>query len=99
MNQWKNSTSIIKRFTVLENKTDYVFHKFDIREIYPSITEDTLKILSFANKYQTIPEEDIHITNHCCNSLLFSDNQSRKKKEAESCFDVTMGSYNGAKVR
>ena len=53
VNQWKNSTSVIKWFTALENRTDCVFTKFDIQEIYPFITEDILKTsLSFANEYQ-----------------------------------------------
>ena len=54
--------------------------------------------LSFANEYQNIPEEDIRIINHCRKSLLFSDNQHWKKKDSEGCFDVTMGSYDGAKI-
>ena len=40
LHQWKNSTSVIKWFTALENKTDCVFIKFEIREFYPPITED-----------------------------------------------------------
>ena len=82
VNQWKNSTSVIKWFTALENRTDYVFTKFDIQEIYPFITEDILKTsLSFANEYQNMHEEDIRIINHCRNSLLFSNNQPCKKKD------------------
>ena len=42
INQWKkpkkNLKSLIKWFTALENKTDCVFIKFDIREFHPSIT-------------------------------------------------------------
>ena len=73
--------------------------KFDVQELYPSITEDILQtILSFANEYQNIPEKDIHIINHCRKSLLFSDNQLLKKKDSEGCFDVTMGSYDGADI-
>ena len=45
------STSVIKCFTTLEYKTDCVFIKFDMREFYPSITEDILKTsLLFANE-------------------------------------------------
>ena len=40
VNQRKNSTSVIKWFTAVENKTDSIFIKFDMPEIYPSITED-----------------------------------------------------------
>ena len=31
-------------------------------------------------------------------SLLFSNNEAWKKKQTESCFDVTMGSFDGAEV-
>ena len=99
VNQSKNSKSVIKWFTALESKTDWVFIKFDIREFYPSITENILKIsLSFANEYQNIPEEDIPMINHGHKSLLFSDNQPRKKKNAEGCFDAVIGSYDGAEI-
>ena len=55
LNQWKNSTSVIKCFSASKNKTDCVFNKFDIREFYPSISEDILKTsLLFANEYQDI---------------------------------------------
>ena len=89
----------MKWFNPLENKNDYIFIKFDTREFYSSITEDILKTsLSFANEYQDIPEEDIRIINHCHKCLLFKDNQSWKKKDADSCFDVTMGSYDRAEI-
>ena len=54
--------------------------------------------MSFAKEYQDIPEEDIRIINHCRESLLFNNNQPWKKKNAEGCFNVTMGSYNGAEI-
>ena len=108
VNHWKNLTSVIKWFTVLENKTDYAFIKFDIQEfdniiwyikLYPAITVDILKTsLSFPNKYQNGPEEDIRIINHCRKSLLFSDNQLWQKNDSEGYFDVTMGSYDGAEI-
>ena len=99
VNQWKNSKSVIKWFTALENKTDCVFIKFDIQDFHPSIPEDILKTsLSFANEYQNIPEEDIRIINHCHKSLLLSDNQPWKKKDAKGCFDIAMGSYDEAKI-
>ena len=99
VNKSKNSTSDVKWFSALENKTDCVIIKFDIREFYPSIREDVLKTsFSFANEYQNIPEEDIRIINLCRKSLLFSDNQPWKKKYAEGCFDVTWGSYDGAEI-
>ena len=96
VNRWKNSRSVMKWFSALESKSDYIFIKFDMQESYPSIMEDFLKtILSFANEYQDIPEEDIRIINHYCNSLLFNDNQPWKKKDAGAAlmqqWDVTTG--------
>ena len=88
-----------KMFIALENKPDCAFIKFDILEFNPYITEDILKTsLSLANEYQNIPEEEICIMNHCWKSLLFSDNQPWKKNNAEDCFDVRMGSYDGAEI-
>ena len=98
VNQWKNSTSLIKWFTVLENKTDCIFIKFDVREFYPSITEDILiSSLSFANKNQNKLEEDIRKINHCRKSLFFSSNHPWKNKDAEGYFDLTMESATGKK--
>ena len=35
---------------------------------------------------------------HCGKSLLFSRNETWKKKSTERCFDVTMGSFDGAEI-
>ena len=35
---------------------------------------------------------------HCRKSLLFFGNETWKKKSAEICFDVTMGSFGGAEI-
>ena len=101
VNRWKISTRVIKWFSLLQNKNDSVFIKFDIREFYPPhpITKDILKTcLLFENEYRDIPKVDIRIINHCCKWLLFNDNQFWKKKDAEGCFDITMISYNGAEI-
>ena len=59
-NQWKNSTNVMKFFSALENKNNYPFIKFDIKEFYPSITDGILKTsLLFVNEYQDIPGESI----------------------------------------
>ena len=54
--------------------------------------------LSFSKEYQNIPEGDIRIINHYRQSLLFSDNQPWKKKDAEGCFYVTVRSNDGAEI-
>ena len=35
---------------------------------------------------------------HCRKSLLFLGKETSKKKSTESCFDVTMGSFDGAEI-
>ena len=35
---------------------------------------------------------------HCGKSLLFFHNETWRKKSTESCFDVTMGSFDGAEI-
>ena len=74
-----------------------VFLQFDIKEFYPSITENILhQTLEFAKQHTNIDKNDQRIINH--KSLLFSDNKTLKKKLTESCFDVTMGSFDGAEI-
>ena len=42
-NPWKKSENIIDWFKKIENKSNYVFIKFDIAEFYPSISETILR--------------------------------------------------------
>ena len=71
----------------------------DIKEYYPSITEETLdKAISFASNHTTVSLEDIRIIKHNRKSLLFHSEEAWKKEESCSRFDVTMGSYDGAEL-
>ena len=45
-----------------------------------------------------IDKNDLCIINYCRKSLLFSDNKTWKKKSTDSCFNVTMGSFDGAEI-
>ena len=45
-----------------------------------------------------ISNDNTRLIKHCCKSLLFSNNEAWRKKQTESCFDVTMGSFDGAEV-
>ena len=38
VNQWKNSSAVIKWFINIENKSNYSFIIFDIQDFYPSIS-------------------------------------------------------------
>ena len=54
--------------------------------------------ISFAKKYHHIHEEDFRTISHCLKSLLCNKNEAWKKKETDRCFDVAMGSYDGAEI-
>ena len=73
--------------------------QLDIKEFYPSITGKPLNnAITFAENYIPISKQDIRILKHCRKSLLFYGNEAWKKKDADTTFDVTMGSYDGAEL-
>ena len=43
-------------------------------------------------------KEDIRIIKHYSQSLLFYGNEAWKKKDADTTFDITVGSYDGAEL-
>ena len=70
-----------------------------MKEFYPSITEEILEeVISFAESLIDIDDHKIRTIKQIRKSLLFQNNVAWKKKTTTSCFDVTMGSYNGAEV-
>ena len=99
VNQRKNSSTVIEWFKGIDNKKNCIFIKFDIREFHPAISESIIKkSILFAKEYHNIPNEDARIIDHCRKSLLFHENEPQKKSKTKSCFDVTMGSYDGAEI-
>ena len=99
VNQWRNSESVIKWFDSIENKSQCKFIQLDITEFYPSISKEILdNVILFAQKYINIPEKDLHIIKYCRKSLLYNNNEPWKIKNTESCFEVIMGSFDGAKI-
>ena len=58
--------------------------------------------VQFAKLYTTTDDKDIRLIMHCKKSLLCFGfgfgNEIWKKKSTESCFDVTMGSFDGAEM-
>ena len=54
--------------------------------------------IQFARLHATIDDKDLRLIMHCKKSLLFFGNETWKKKSTESCFDVTMGSFDGAEI-
>ena len=97
VNQWKKPSSVTEWFKGIDNKKDCIFIKFDIREFYPSIWESIFKkSILFVNHH--IADEDVRTLDHRRKSLLFHENEHWEKKKTESCFDMTMGSYDGAEI-
>ena len=99
LNQWKNSDEVINWFSSIKNKNACTFVQMDIKEFYPSITESILvNTLDFAKLHTTITEKETRTIFHCRKSLLFFHDEAWKKKNTDSCFDVTMGSFDGAEI-
>ena len=65
INQWRNTVSAIKWFNSLKDKHLMKFVMFDIKDFYPSITQDLLnKALNFASEYVYISKSDIDVIRH-----------------------------------
>ena len=56
------------------------------------------KAPDFAENYTKISKKYIRLIHHCRKSLLFFNDEEWKKKDTDSSFDVTMGSFDGAKL-
>ena len=99
VNQSKNSNSVINLSNSIKNKPSHTFLSFDIVEFYPSITEKLLaNVILWAKTLTNIPDDYITTIKHARKSLLFYQDKTWVKKNHESLFDVTMGSYDGAEV-
>ena len=82
----------------IHNKHLYKFFAFDIKEFYPSITENLLKkALTFAEAHIHLSDDDKAVIHHTRKSLLFNSQQTWIKRDS-GLSDVTMGAYDGAEV-
>ena len=60
MNQWQNTSEVIKWFQNIKYKALHTFTVFDIQEFYPSISEKLLKdAVLFAQTHVNISRKDI----------------------------------------
>ena len=95
---WKNSKGVIDWFNKIDSKDRTSFIQFDIYNFYPSITEDLLSnALEWALGYVEITEEEKSIIMSTKQNLLYSNGVPWVKK-GDKCWDVTMGSWDGAEV-
>ena len=98
-NQWKNTNAVIHWSSNINEKQNLKFIQLDIKEFYPSISEETLhKAINFAENHTSIFQESVRITKHYRKSLLYYNKEPWKKNEHDSSFDVTTGSYDGAEL-
>ena len=98
-NQSKNTDLVSKLFLDISNKKDSSFIQFDIKEFYPSISEDILtNVIQFAKLYTTTDDKDLRLIMYFRKSSLFFGNKTWKKKLTENCFSVTMGSFYAAEI-
>ena len=99
INLWKNTAAVIDWFKRIEEKDRHTFLSFDIVEFYPSISEKLLlDALNFAQQHVEITDDEMEVILHSRKSLLFANGKTWRKREKDSLFDVTMGSYDGAEV-
>ena len=89
---------VIHWFKSIEQKLKCFFIQFDLIELYPSVTEKNLDVIVFAKQHMEIAEKDLRIIKHCIKSIHYQEDEAWKKKESQSCFDVTMGSNDGAGI-
>ena len=99
VNQWRNSTDVISWFINIKDKSRKSFISFDIVDFYPSISESLLdQAIEWAKQHSEISDQDIQVIKHARKSLLHHDGTAWRKRNSDSTFDVTMGSYDGAEV-
>ena len=98
LNQWRNTDTVIDWLKSIRNKHLCKFYVFEIREFYPSITENLLKkALTFPKAYRHLSDDDKAVSHDARKSLLFNDQETWIKRDS-GLFDVTMGAYDGVEV-
>ena len=99
VNQWKNTPSVLQWYKNLPDKRNSAFISFDVVEFYPSISETLLsRALDFASNHVSISTDDHQTILHAKQSLLFNNGNPWQKRNSNTLFDVTMGSYDGAET-
>ena len=99
LNQWKNTKAVLFWFNDIRHKDLSSFMAFDMVEFYQSIFVKLLDAaLEFASKNITISDNDRYIIHQAKSSLIYNAGEPWSTKMSSNLFDVTMGSYDGAKT-
>ena len=65
LDQWRNTNPVLKWFNNITDKSNCSFIQFDIKEFYPSITENVLYQASkFVKHYTNIDKNNLRIVNY-----------------------------------
>ena len=71
--QWKSTGDVIEWFKGIPNKRNHTFTVFDIKDFYPSITENLLKeALEFAKQHVHIKKKDFDLIMHTRKSFCLN---------------------------
>ena len=99
VNQWKNTSEVIKWFENSTNKNHSSFINFDVENFYPSIS---LKLftdtINYAKNIIDINDQELAIIMQSRKTLLFQNGESWVKKLCDQDFDVSMGCFDTAEV-
>jgi hypothetical protein len=99
VNQWRNTQKVIEWFGNIKEKHRHTFISFDIVDFCTSISEHLLEqSLSWASNLTDIAVDEISIIKCSTKSLLFNNGKPWIKRDSNSLFDVTMGSYDGVEI-
>ena len=72
----ENTSDVIQWFQNIMDKSMCKFMMFDIKDFYPSITENLFKnAISFASKHVRISNDDFKIIHHARKSLLYNSGE------------------------
>ena len=76
VNQWKNSSAVIKWFRNIENKPDFSFIIFDIQDFYSSISLSLFnRGIEYGKETYNLSNDEISIIMQSRKTLLFSDGE------------------------
>ena len=80
-NQWEDSNAAIQWFNSVKINSNSRFLQFDIKDFYPSITQELLNnALTWAQNFVNISEEDKNIIFQCKKSFLYNKGEPWDKK-------------------
>ena len=99
VNQWKNTSDVVKWFKNIPEKRVSSFVNFDVENFYPSIL---IKLFTDSIKYAKnlieITDQNLAIIMQARKTLLFQNTEPWVQKSGTEDFDVPMGCYDGAEV-